>query len=137
MTARDRFAQARNAAIELASVQALIQTHGQDWQPENVGSSGISDPTNSQAVYNVEVWGVRLAELRAREEELLEVIGRVLRDIELVRSEFGDEHAAILDQRYIDCLPWSKVEWNGERVKLATGKKYVKESFDWLDKERP
>lgn len=135
MTARDRFAKARNAVIELASVQALIQTHGQDWKPENVGSSGISDPTNSQAVYNVEVWGVRLAELRAREEELLEVIGRVLRDIELVRSEFGDEHASILDQRYIDCLPWSKVEWNGKRVPTTTGTRYVQESFKWLDEQ--
>ena len=137
MTARDRFAQARNAVIELAQVQALIQTHGQDWQPDSVRGSGISDTTYSQACYNVEVWGVRLVELRAREEELLEVIGRVLRDIELVRSEFGDEHASILDQRYIDCLPWSKVEWNGKRVKLSTGKAKVKEAFEWLDKERP
>lgn len=137
MTARDRFSQARSAVIELAQVQGLILSHGQDWKPDSVSGSGISDPTYEQAAYNVDVWGVRLAELRAREEELLEVIGRVLRDIELVRSEFGDEYASILDQRYIDCLPWSRVEWDGKRVKLSTGKQKVKEAFEWLDEERP
>lgn len=137
MTARDRFSQARSAVIELAQVRGLILSHGQDWKPDSVSGSGISDPTYEQAAYNVDVWGVRLAELRAREGELLDVIGRVLKDIELVRSEFGEEHAAILDQRYIDCLPWSKVEWDGRRVKLSTGKQKVKEAFEWLDKERP
>jgi hypothetical protein len=134
MSARDRFAKARSAVIELAQIQALISTGGDDWKPESVGKSGNGDPTANRAVYNVDVWGVRLKELRDRETELLEVIGRVLVDIELVRGEFGNDYADILDQRYIDCLPWSQVELHGRRVKLSTGKKRVKEAFAWLDK---
>lgn len=134
MSARDRFAKARSAVIELAQIQALISTGGDDWKPESVGKSGNGDPTANRAVYNVDVWGVRLKELRDRETELLEIIGRVLVDIELVRGEFGSDYADILDQRYIDCLPWSQVELHGRRVKLSTGKKRVKEAFAWLDK---
>ena len=134
MSARDRFAKARSAVIELAQIQALISTGGDDWKPESVGKSGNGDPTANRAVYNVDVWGVRLKELRDRETELLEIIGRVLVDIELVRGEFGNDYADILDQRYIDCLPWSQVELHGRRVKLSTGKKRVKEAFAWLDK---
>ena len=134
MSARDRFAKARSAVIELAQIQALISTGGDDWKPESIGKSGNGDPTANRAVYNVDVWGVRLKELRDRESELLEIIGRVLVDIELVRGEFGSDYADILDQRYIDCLPWSQVELHGRRVKLSTGKKRVKEAFAWLDK---
>jgi len=134
MSARDRFAKARSAVLELAQIQALISTGGDDWKPESVGKSGNGDPTANRAVYNVDVWGVRLKELRDRESELLEIIGRVLVDIELVRGEFGSDYADILDQRYIDCLPWSQVELHGRKVKLSTGKKRVKEAFAWLDK---
>lgn len=134
MSARDRFAKARSAVLELAQIQALISTGGDDWKPESIGKSGNGDPTANRAVYNVDVWGVRLKELRDRETELLEIIGRVLVDIELVRGEFGSDYADILDQRYIDCLPWSQVELHGRRVKLSTGKKRVKEAFAWLDK---
>lgn len=134
MSARDRFAKARSAVLELAQIQALISTGGDDWKPESVGKSGNGDPTANRAVYNIDVWGVRLKELRDRETELLEIIGRVLVDIELVRVEFGNDYADILDQRYIDCLPWSQVELHGRRVKLSTGKKRVKEAFALLDK---
>lgn len=133
MSARDRFVQARDAVAELAIVQALIAEHGEDWQPETVGHSQNFDAVANKAIYNVEVWSVREQELKQRESELLDIIGKVLRDIEKVRGEFGDEYAEILDQRYIDCLPWSQVEYDGERVKLSTGKKYVAVAFRWLD----
>lgn len=133
MSSRDRFVQARDAVAELATVQALIANEGRDWQPETVGHAQNFDALADQAIYNVEVWQVRKLELEEREQELFDIIGRVLRDIEKVRNEFGDEYAEILDQRYIDGLPWSKVEWSGERVKLSTGKKYVGVAFRWLD----
>ena len=133
MTARDRFIRIRKAVIELDTVQALIATQGDDWHPDTVGRSQCPDPTATLAIRNVDEWGVRLAELKSREAELMEIIGNGLRDIERVRSGLSDRHASVLDQRYIDALPWRYVEYGGKRVKLSTGKKLVAEAFKWLD----
>ena len=133
MSARDRFVRIRKAVVQLATVQALISTCGDDWQPDTVGRSGFGDPTANRAIMNVDVWGVRLEELRAEEQELLEIIGNGLKDIELVRACLSDMHASILDQRYIDGLRWRDVEYNGKRVKLSTGKLKVAEAFGFLD----
>jgi len=133
MTARDRFVRIRKAVIELDTVQALIATGGDDWHPDSVGRTQCPDPTAAAAIRNVDEWGVRLAELRDREAELIEIIGNGLRDIERVRVGLSDRHASVLDQRYIDVLPWKWVEYGGKRVKLSTGKKLIAEAFAWLD----
>lgn len=133
MNARKRFERIRAAVIELATVQALIATGGDDWQPDSVGHIQCPDPTAAQAIRNVDEWGVRLAELRTRESELFEIIGDGLREIESVRVGLSDAHADVLDQRYIDCLRWHDVELHGKRIKLSTGKLLASEAFAWLD----
>ena len=92
MAARDRFVKTREAVMELAQVQALIMTEGDDWKPEGAHSSGISDPTANRAAYNVDTWADKLEELRSRESELLDFIGLSLRIIEAVRDGLGDDY---------------------------------------------
>jgi len=133
MTARARFVAIRKAVIELETVQALITECGDDWKPDSVGHVLNVDGVANKAIYNVEVLSVRLAELQAREAELIELIGNGLKDIERVRAGLSDRHASVLEQRYIDVLPWRYVEYGGRRVKLSTGKKLVAEAFKWLD----
>lgn len=133
MGARERFVQTRQAVIELDTIQALIATDGDDWQPEQVGAQGNADPTAARAIRNVTVWSEQLTEYRKREEWLLEFIGTSLAIIEGVRCGLGDKYAAILDQRYIDCLQWRDVEYCGERVSMSAGKRCVAIAFDWID----
>ena len=130
---RDRFVQTRNAVVELANIQALISEQGDDWKPDNVRGSDVSDPTAARAIYNVDVWGEKLTHLRELENELLEFIGVTLAIIEGVRRGLGDEYADILDQRYIDGLRWCDVLVDGKSVSSATGKRKVSVAFDWID----
>lgn len=130
---RDRFVQTRSAVVELANIQALISEQGDDWKPDNVRGSDVSDPTAQRAIYNVDVWGEKLTHLRELESELLEFIGVTLAIIEGVRRGLGDEYADILDQRYIDGLRWCDVLVDGKPVPSATGKRKVAVAFDWID----
>ena len=130
---RDRFVKTRSAVIELAEVQALLSECGDDWKPDSVKGSGISDPTASRAIYNVDVLGEKLELLRAREAELIDYIGVTLAIIEGVREGLGSDYADILDQRYIDGLPWRDVCVGGSPVPLSTGKHKVSIAFDWID----
>lgn len=132
MSARDRFEQTRKAVIELATVQALIWEHGDDWKPDGVKSSE-PDPTANKAIYNVDVLGEKLEEWRKREAELIEFIGVTLRIIEGVRRGLGDKYASLLDQRYIDGLMWEDVRYDGRKVPKSTGKLRVAVAFDWID----
>lgn len=133
MTARDRFVLVRQQVIEMDSIRALLEESGDDWRPEGVRGSEMSDPTANRAAYNVDVLGDRLEELRARLEELEESIGTALAIIEGVRAGLGDIYAELLDQRYIDGLPWKFVTYQGEVVKKSTGKAKVALAFDWID----
>ena len=133
MSARDRFVATRKAVIELDNIKALIMSDGDDWKPPGVKSQGVSDPTASKAIRNVDEWGEQLVELRKREAELEHFIGTTLALIEAVRRGLGETYAALLDQRYIDCLPWKDVELNGETVPRSTGKMKVAIAFDWID----
>jgi len=134
MTARDRFERTRQAVIELWNIQALIQTCGADWKPDTNGKApGISDPTATQAIYNVDVWKDRLEQLRARESELLDFIGTTLAIIEGVRRGLGEEYADILDQRYIDGLRWCDVLVDNAPINPRTGRYKAAIAFDWID----
>ena len=133
MSARDRFEQTRKAVMELNAIHLRIMFHGEDWKPDNVRSPGVSDPTANAAIHNVDVWESELAELRKRESELTSFIGTTLAIIEAVRSGLGRVYASILEQRYIDCLMWRDVEFDGEKVKRSTGKLMVSVACDWVD----
>lgn len=133
MAARDRFTQTRKAVIELNAIHLRIMFQGDDWKPDNVRTPGISDPTASAAIHNVDVWEEELTELRKREEELTAFIGLTLAVIRAVRDGLGVEYASILEQRYIDCLPWRDVKVNGQTVKKSTGKLRVSIACDWVD----
>lgn len=128
MTARDRFVQTRQAVIELNNIKALIMSDGDDWKPPGVHVHGVSDPTASRAIRNVDEWGEQLAELRKREAELEHFIGTTLAIIEAVRDGLGADYADILDARYIDCLTWKQMD-----VAKSTGKMKVAIAFDWID----
>lgn len=133
MSARDRFEQTRKAVIEFNQIQVQKWLEGDEWQPENATAQGITDPTATRAIYLAEVWNKKLVKLERREKVLLELIGGTLRDIEEVRVFLGGEHAAILDQRYIDGLSWRDVEYRGKRIARSTGKLKVAQAFEWLD----
>lgn len=128
MSARERFVQTRKAVIELDNIKALIMTDGDDWKPPGVHVHGVSDPTASRAIRNVDEWGEQLAELRKRESELEHFIGTTLAIIEAVRSGLGSDYADILDKRYIDCLTWAQMD-----MPKSTGKMKVAIAFDWID----
>ena len=70
MTARDRFTLTRKYIIELNAIMARLSEAGDEWRPERIKTSEISDPTANQAVYNVDVLGDVIAQMRAREKEL-------------------------------------------------------------------
>ena len=134
MTARERFIRTRKAIIELDTIKARLMESGEDWQPEQVRVSGtLSDPTALQATYNVDVLGDVLDGLRKRESELEDFIGVTLMLIARVADGLGKEYAQILDQRYIDGLPWKYVTVNGVGISTATGKRKVNVAFDWID----
>ena len=128
MTARDRFMQTRQAVIELNNIKALIMSDGDDWKPPGVKVHAVSDPTASRAIRNVDEWGEQLAELRKREAELEHFIGVTLAIIEAVRRGLGDDYAALLDARYIDCLTSKQLE-----MQKSTGKLKLAIVFDWVD----
>lgn len=130
---RDRFVQTRSAVIELAQVQSLIDSDGDDWRPAGVHAPGTSDPTAARAIRNVDVWGEQLELLRKREEELLDYIGMTLMIIEAVRDCFGGEYADILDARYIDCKRWDEIEIDGKPVPRTTGNMKINIVCDWID----
>lgn len=129
---RDRFVQTRSAVIELAQVQALIDSDGDDWRPAGVHAPGIGDPTAARAIRNVDEWGEQLAELRKREAELEHFIGTTLAIIEAVRVGLGDTYAQLLDARYIDDEPWAHItEITG--VPRQRGHYMMNIAFDWID----
>lgn len=130
---RDRFVQTRSAVIELAQVQALIDSDGDDWRPAGVHAPGTSDPTAARAIRNVDVLDAKLEALRKREAELKWFIGETLQIIEGVRKCFGSEYADILDQRYIDCLPWSDIVVDGKAISRTQGWTKLNVVFDWID----
>ena len=133
MTARERFTQTRKAVIELNQIKLSIMYQGEDWKPDNIRVPGVSDPTANAAIHNVDEWESKLPILRKREEELEAFIGLSLVIIKAVKNGLGREYAEILEQRYIDCLPWRDVEIDGEKVKKSTGKMRVSVAFDWID----
>ena len=133
MSARLRFVQTRKYIVELDTIKARLSELGDEWQPEGVHVKGISDPTANQATFNVDVLGNMLDKLREREEELEIFIGETLVIIAHVREGLGYEYAMILDQRYIDGLPWSMVQLNGKTINRSTGKRKVSIAFDWID----
>ena len=130
MTARDRFTQTRQYVIELDTIKARLSEHGEEWQPEQVHVSGTSDPTANQAVYNVDVLGDVLDELRKREAWLENFIGVSLMVIDRVSKGLGEQYASILEQRYIDCLTWKNVSMG---CSVSTGKRMLNVAFDWID----
>jgi len=132
MAARDFFVQVRDDVARLAVVQAKLEAGGEDWRPDSV-RTGNGDPTAARAVYNLDTLAGKLESLRSEERDLLETIGRALAVIEGVRKGLGDEYASILDQRYIDGLPWRFVEYGGETVSPSTGKRKAAVAFDWID----
>lgn len=133
MTARDRFVMTYHAVIELNGIKALIASDGDDWKPPVVHAPGVSDPTASRAIRNVDYWGVKLEELRKRESELEDFIGVTLAIIEAVRAGLGHDYADLLDQRYIDGFAWRDVTLRGEVVPRSTGKRKIAIAFDWID----
>ena len=133
MTARDRFTATYRAVIELNNIKALIASDGDDWKPPGVHAPGVSDPTASRAIRNVDYWGVKLEELRKRETELEDFIGVTLQLIEAVRAGLGHDYADLLDQRYIDGFAWRDVTLRGEVVPRSTGKRKIAIAFDWID----
>lgn len=133
MTSRNRFVLVRKQVVEMDMLRAQLEESGDDWHPQGVKGSGISDPTANRAAYNVDVLGDKLDEMRARLEELEDSVGLALAIIEGVRVGLGDIYAELLDQRYIDGLPWKFVTYKGEVVKKSTGKAKVALAFDWID----
>lgn len=134
MGARERFVMTREYCVhELPTIQALIATHGDEWQPDRIKAPGNSDPTASRAIHNVDEWGDELAILREREAWLLDFIGFTLEIIEGVRSGLGEKFADVLDQRYIDGYEWRDVLINGQPINKRTGQRIVNVAFDWLD----
>lgn len=133
MTARDRFTATYRAVIELNNIKALIASDGDDWKPPGVHAPGVSDPTASRAIRNVDYWGVKLEELRKRETELEDFVGVTLAIIEAVRAGLGHDYADLLDQRYIDGFAWRDVTLRGEVVPRSTGKRKIAIAFDWID----
>ena len=132
MSARERFVQTRSAVVELNNIKALIMSDGDDWKPPGVHVHGVSDPTASRAIRNVDEWGEQLAELRKRESELEHFIGTTLQIIEAVRDGLGETYAQLLDARYIDDEPWAHIQ---ERLNInkKRGSYLLNIAFDWID----
>ena len=130
---RDRFVRTRSAVVELAIIQAQLSEMGDDWKPDTARGTGVAKPTESRAIYELDVLAGRIEQLKAREQELLEFIGTTLAIIEGVRNGLGNDYAEILDQRYIDGFRWSEVTVDGETVNERTGRYKVSIAFDWID----
>lgn len=133
MGARERFVETRKAVAELDSIKALIATSGEDWKPQGVKTRGTQDPTASKAIYNVDEWDKKLAQLRKREKELESFVGVTVAIIDAVRDGLGEDFASILEQRYINCFPWRYVTIDAKPVAKSTGKTKVNIAFDWID----
>lgn len=134
MGARERFVMTREYLHkELPTIRALLGTHGEEWKPAPVGKSGTSDPTAATAIRNVDELGDELRILREREVWLCGYIAFTLLVIAGVRKGFGKGYADILQQRYIDGLPWAEVAVDGQPVNRRTGQRMANVAFDWLD----
>ncbi len=132
MTARDRFTATYRAVIELNQIKALIASDGDDWKPPGVHAPGVSDPTASRAIRNVDYWGVKLEELRKRETELEDFIGVSLAIIEAVRADLGHDYANLLDARYIDGYSWHDIR-ECQGFTRQRGHYLLNIAFDWID----
>ena len=132
MSARDRFVATRKAIAELDNIKALIMAEGDDWKPPGVKSQGVSDPTASKAIRNVDEWGEQLVELRKCEAELEHFIGTTLALIEAVRNGLGDDYAVLLDARYIDDEPWAHIQ-DDYGITRQRGHYLLNIAFDWID----
>lgn len=132
MTARDRFTATYRAVIELNNIKALIASDGDDWKPPGVHAPGVSDPTASRAIRNVDYWGVKLEELRKRETELEDFIGVTLAIIEAVRAGLGHDYANLLDARYIDGYSWHDIR-ECQGFTRQRGHYLLNIAFDWID----
>lgn len=132
MGARERFAQTRKAVIELNGIHALIMSDGDDWMPPNVHAPGVSDPTASRAIRNVDTWEEQLAELRRRETELENFIGVSLAIIHGVREGFGEIYANLLEWYYIDDETWTQIS-EDSGIKRSTCYYLRDVAFDWID----
>ena len=132
MTARDRFTATYRAVIELNNIKALIASDGDDWKPPGVHAPGVSDPTASRAIRNVDYWGVKLEELRKRETELEDFIGVTLAIIEAVRRGLGNDYADILDARFVDGYSWRYIK-EDYGITRQRGHYLLNIAFDWID----
>lgn len=130
---RDRFIKTRSAVMELSVIQAQLEEMGDDWKPDTVGRGGISNPTESRAIYELDVLADMLGQLETRERELTEFIGTTLAIIDGVRRGLGNEYAEILGQRYIGGLKWADVRLDGEPISPRTGRYKLNIAFDWID----
>jgi hypothetical protein len=130
---RDRFIQTRSAVTELIIIKAQLEEMGDDWKPETVKGGGISNPTESRAIYELDVLADMLEQLKTRERELIGFIGTTLAIIDGVRRGLGNEYAEILDQRYIGGLKWADVRIDGEPISPRTGRYKLGIAFDWID----
>lgn len=132
MTARDRFIATLKAVNELNNIKALIASDGDDWKPPGVHVPGVSDPTASRAIRNVDYWGLKLESLRKRETELEDFIGTSLKLIEAVRDGLGHEYANLLDARYIDGYSWKDIHEDYGFTRQR-GHYLLNIAFDWID----
>lgn len=131
---RERFAQTARAIEELDEIHLLIMYDGEDWKPDGVRIPGVSNPTESRAIRNVDEWGEKLKELRKRETELTEFISISLVLIRRVRDSLGAKYADVLEQHYIDGEPYSRIaDASGNAVKPSTAKQRVSVACDWID----
>lgn len=131
MQARRRFEQTRDDILELDEVLALIMYHGDNWKPESV-SSGMGNPTEAKALSLLYFEEHSLGYLEHRRDELIEHIGRTLRVIQAVHDGFGEIYATLLEHRYIDVWPWSRI--NEEYgISRQRGHYLINVAFDWID----
>lgn len=133
MNAKERFEATRDAVKRLHDVKLLIMYDCDDWKPQNVKSAHeTSDPTASRAIYAVDELSDKLEALRKEETELQTQIGETLAIIQSVRDGLGEEYAALLEARYIDCFAWVSVKsilgWNRNK-----GYRLLLIAFDWID----
>ena len=133
MNARERFEQTRANVARLNEIKLLIMNGCDDWQPPSVHSkTDISDPTASQAIYNVDTLEGKLAALHAEEDELETFIGETLRIIQAVHDGFGEIYAHLLEWRYIDRRTWTQIH-DDYGIKRHAGYDLLDIAFDWID----
>lgn len=129
--ARARFDQTRQDVMELDEVLTLIVFHGENWRPESV-SSGMGNPTESKALALIGFEERSLPYLERRRDELTEHIGRTLKVIQAVHDGFGEIYAILLEHRYIDVWPWSRIH-EEYGISRQHGHYLIGVAFDWID----